>query len=669
MKRIHQLLLYCLILILTQLIAQVLFAQPGLKKAAAADSMSLTNELHTLYDISALPQYRNGTVEMQTSSYDTTGGNDDGFNGTYSFISRNTDSSLVIFDVQGAGVINRIWTPTPTADTLDFYFDGNPAPGLSIKFEDLFSNKVFPFVHPLCGNELGGYYCYFPILFQNGCKIICRAKKIQFHQIQYRLYVPGTRVKTFSSFLNTREKEELSSLGRLWNRKEITTAGLIPSGNAGPVAVSKTINISAGQAVTLFNIQEGGRITGLELEPASAFAEMEKRMDIRIVWDDESVPALYCPVADFFGYAFGKPSMQSLLLGSANNRNYCYFPMPFDKHALIQLIYRKGEPAGDAKPLAISARLYYTKRKRLVEKEGKFYACWNRYTEQGSPHVFLDAKGKGHYVGSVLQAQGRRPGMTYFFEGDDSTVADGRLSMHGTGSEDYFNGGWYALPDRWDRRLSLPIHGCLDYSLPFCRTGGYRLYLSDKIPFEHTFFQSIEHGPAGNNVPVDYTSLGLYYCNSAPSAYIKPSNALSKVYMPDTLVIYPQLMNFTLWGDMSFTTSWTYNTGGLSYNLNAGGEEAALRISMAGIPYGKYRLLADYVENKNGCSFSFWQGQSQVSGWIQGYRAAEEQRIDMHYCSDIEISEFKNSLTIQFKTEPGKSNLIFNRLILVRKNG
>jgi hypothetical protein len=59
------------------------------------------------------------------------------------------------------------------------------------------------------------------------------------------------------------------------------------------------------------------------------------------------------------------------------------------------------------------------------------------------PHVFLDFSGKGHYVGTVLQARGLEAGMTGFFEGDDSTVVDGVLNMHGTGSEDYFQ--WWLV--------------------------------------------------------------------------------------------------------------------------------------------------------------------------------------------------------------------------------
>src|SRR5580698_5013873 len=80
------------------------------------------NELKRLYDIGQLPEYINDTHEWEKSSYDTTGGNDDGFSGRYSFVRKNPDGTLVIFEAKGKGVINRIWTPTPTDDTLDFYF-------------------------------------------------------------------------------------------------------------------------------------------------------------------------------------------------------------------------------------------------------------------------------------------------------------------------------------------------------------------------------------------------------------------------------------------------------------------------------------------------------------------------------------------------------------------
>lgn len=626
-------------------------------------TITVADELKKLYDISSLPVYMTGSFVAQVSTYDTTGGNEDGFSGKYSYIRRNPDSSLVIFDVQGPGVITRIWTPTPTEDSFDFYFDGSRYPNFSIKYSDLFSGIVFPFENPVCGNQLGGYFSYFPILFQKNCKIVCRGKQLQFHQIQYKLYPKGTTVKTFDPKLDSTENTALNKTISYWSGLSVN-AGYYPSqflGKTKPVQAS--VEIGPGETKTIFNAETGGRIMGILLDPASAFEGAYKSTDIRIIWDDEKVPAVYCPVADFFGYAFGKPAMQSLLLGTAHSGNYCFFPMPFDRKAVVQLIQRKD--FGNGKPVKIKYTIYASSEKRDVQKEGKFYSCWNRYTKQGQPHIFLNRTGKGHYVGTLLQAQGLRPGMTYFFEGDDSTSVDGQLRIHGTGSEDYFNGGWYALADRWDSKMSLPLHGCLDYSLPFSRTGGYRLYLADKIPFEKNIYQSIEHGPRDNQSLVDYTSLAFYYAESAPERFIEPSDNLTQVDLPDTLMLYPQLMYFGIQGSISSKSAWKYNTGGLSYSFSVT-DESGLKISLAEIPFGRYRLLMDWVQNNTGCSFSVWQGQTKLTEWISGYHAGEN-LMNAYYLADFENNGFKNAITIHFKTSGDRDNFILNRLIFVRR--
>jgi hypothetical protein len=181
---------------------------------------SLTAELKVLHDISSLPSFLDSAFTSQVSSYDTTWNNDDGFSGRYSFIQRNEDSTLVIFDVKGRGVITRIWTPTPTGDTLDFYIDSNIDPSFSIKYSDLFSGKQYPFVAPLCGNQLGGFYCYLPIPFAESCKIVSRGKRLQFHQLQYRLYSDNATVKSFNPALNNEEKEAMGWISALWSKKD-----------------------------------------------------------------------------------------------------------------------------------------------------------------------------------------------------------------------------------------------------------------------------------------------------------------------------------------------------------------------------------------------------------------------------------------------------------------
>jgi hypothetical protein len=615
-----------------------------------------------MYDISTLPEYRDSTSVFQVSSYDTTGGNNDGFNGNYSYLRKNSDGSLVIFDQKGSGVINRIWTPTPTNDTLDFYLDGSVTPTFSIQFSDLFSGLVYPFIKPLCGNESGGYFCYLPIPFEKACKIIFRGKTIQFHQIQYRLFSKGARVKSFSPVLQSEERDILDKTARLWGKTNWLISDFCDSTENS--TLSKTFELKPGGTKTLYNAVQGGRIMGIELEPASAFEGIEKQVDLKISWDDETIPAVYCPAADFFGYAFGSRSMKSLLAGSRDGNCYSYIPMPYDNSAKIELIYRKVERPSGEKTIKIKSSVFYNSEKRDVKREGKFYSCWSRqmYTETGKPFVFADIKGKGHFIGTILQAQGKKPGMTLFFEGDDSTAVDGIMSSHGTGSEDYFNGGWYAFMDCWDARFSLPVHGCLDYSLPYCRTGGYRFYLSDKIPFGKSFFHSIEHGGIGNTFPADYTSLSFFYCDSPLSKITKPENTLTKVYIPDTLVVYPQLMSYNIWEGFSCKTKWAYNTGGMSFIFTVS-TETKIRISLADLPKGKYKVYADFEKNNEGCDFSFWQRQTQVSDWISSYNQDKE-RVEMQYISDISLDEFRNTISLKFKTTNG-SCFFFNRLVFV----
>ena len=640
-------------------------ASPGFSQTRP-ERVTLNSLLRQLYDVSLLPQYQPNTTSAQVSSYDPSGGNDDGFSGTYSFVRRNADSSLVLLELNGPGVINRIWTPTPTADTIDFYLDGSNQPTLSIQYSDLFSGKRFPFTAPLCGNDLGGFYCYFPILFNNGCKIVSRGKKMQFHQWQYRLYPAGTSVQTFSASSSDPSAQPYRLIEHSWTNNPHRFESMQVLHRSGPpLTEQRNLSLLPGQTATIFNATQGGTIEGIEISPSAALEDLQKLVDIEIRWDDDTIPAVYCPLADFFGYAFGKAAMQGMLVGSSGGSNYCWLPMPFDKKAIVKLHYRRQDAGNAATPLTLRTTIYYNRIKRDKATEGRLYTCWNRGAANGQPHVFLQTVGRGHYVGSILQARGKQPGMTYFFEGDDSTVIDGHLRLHGTGSEDYFNGGWYALLDRWDGKLSLALHGCMEYSLPFCRTAAYRFYMLDKLSFENSFFHSIEHGPAGNQVPVDYTSLAFYYANRPPTHITRPTNALTKIILPDTLIMYPQLMNTVVDGGLKIATAWKYNTGGLSYTYTVA-DEAALKISIASLPLGNYQLQLDIVKDSTGAMFSVWQGQHNLSGW-QPADADRETVVNNLQVASIARTDAGESITIHIKAKDKPAHFILNRLIFIKQ--
>ncbi|MEO6000415.1 MAG: glycoside hydrolase family 172 protein [Chitinophagaceae bacterium] len=626
----------------------------------ASGMISLSTELKPFYKIDDLPVYREKTVIGQTSSYDTTGGNDDGFSGKYSFLRKRTDSSLVIFDMQGPGVINRIWTPTPSEDSLDFYIDDTSHAAFTIKYLDLFSGKIFPFIAPLCNNQLGGYYCYLPIPFQRRCMIVYRGKRTQFHQIGYRLFPAGTAVKNFTLALNAEEKTDLESIKTLWNKRNKTVQDFQSLKSTAISTIRKKFELHPGDKQVLVQTNKGGRILGIELDPSSAFEGLLKEVDIKITWDHEITPAVYCPVADFFGYAFGKTSMESLLIGTTGKKNYCYFPMPFDHSATIELIYRKSSLHKTTGPLVITANVIVSGQVRDSAKEGKFYTFWNsqQNVPLGQPHEFIKVSGKGHNVGTVLQARGLEPGMTTFFEGDDSTAIDGKTSMHGTGSEDYFNGGWYALMDRWDAPFSMPLSGALDYSLPLARTGGYRLFLADKLSFTNNLYQSIEHGPEKNMKPGSYTSVSYYYCNTAPVVSHPPNSAQTQIVIPDTLMIYPQLMSFIIDGEIGV------HRRGESFIFTTE-HEAGLQVQLQDLPAGNYKLLLDYTKLPQGCTFSLWQRQTPLTGWIDSY-SKEISRFRWEYLSEFAITPLNHTITIRLKADNDKKQFYLNRIVLLK---
>jgi Protein of unknown function (DUF2961) len=466
--------------------------------SGSRNSVTLHDEFRILFDIALLPSYCTNTMQKEETTYDRLGGNNDGFAGTWSFVHRNPDSSLVMLDIDGPGVIDRFATSTPTSDTLDFYIDDKAIPALSICYRDLFAGARYPFVSPLCGSAVGGYFCYFPILFQTHCRIVCRGKKLQFHQIGYRLFASGTTVTPFFDRLTKSERNDLSRIADLWQNPQKMVKG------------KKTIqswSILPGQTQAIGQWSGGGRINVIELDTAGA-----KDCRLRIYWDGQVQPAIDCPVSQFFGYALQQPAMQSLLIGTRRDKNYIYFPMPFDHSARVELINTSSSETCKGK-----ATLWYSTQARNPEKEGYFCVQpTNRHLGTNDPYdVLLNIAGKGHYVGTILIGQGDEGvNGTPFWEGDDSTVVDDSILLHGTGTEDYFNGGWYNIKGRWDRPFSLPLSGCLGYSSERSWSGGYRLLISDKIPFKKSIYQGFEHGGTVHGAPAQYSSVVFYYSDS-----------------------------------------------------------------------------------------------------------------------------------------------------------
>jgi hypothetical protein len=438
-------------------------------------------EADKLLDVSQLARLSPVTTGM-FSSYDRSGGNDDGFSGKNSYLRKEGDG-LVIAELEGPGAVTRIWTPTPIHAPIEFYIDGGTQPQIAMPFDQLFSGTQEPFTGPLVGRGLGGFWSYVPVAFQRSLKVIVRAPKLQFYQINYALFPRRTDVGA------------------------IRTAKLVPVDTSVAQRLSAEVLLGPGKSVTLYETTRPGRILSLKLGPSSAFAGDMRDVDLRMSWDGQSA-AIDMPVSEFFAYSFGQPAVRSFIAGTEGETNYFNAPMPFSRGARIELVSRRTV----GRPIRVSAELMVSGKSREVG-EGYLHARWARqlHVPRGVPFKMADLRGRGKVIGFALQAQGWQPGNTGFFEGDDVVEIDGKLAVHGTGTEDMLNGGWYGLPARWNGRGSLPFSGSLDYSRQTSRTGGYRWLIGDAYRFDHSLKFTVEHGPEENADDADYAGTVFYY--------------------------------------------------------------------------------------------------------------------------------------------------------------
>lgn len=141
----------------------------------ALNSFMLFSQLqgNEMYQLS---QIRNNVKSKQVSSYDKTGGNGDCLSGI------KDGAKVTIFDVKGAGVINRIWiTISPGADQLNrnniilrMFWDGSSFPSVESPIGPFFGNgwdETYNFVSvPLAVSPGSGksYVSYFAMPFANG---------------------------------------------------------------------------------------------------------------------------------------------------------------------------------------------------------------------------------------------------------------------------------------------------------------------------------------------------------------------------------------------------------------------------------------------------------------------------------------------------------------------
>jgi hypothetical protein len=235
---------------------------------------------------------------------------------------------------------------------------------------------------------------------------------------------------------------------------------------------------------------------------------------VEMYWDGEATPSVDVPIGFLFGVgSSGEGLVQALLMGShpLTHTFYNYFPMPFAQSASVRLVNKSPVTIQGA-----SARLEYNNKPYtgLGTEAGYFTAKYNteRPLASGRDYPLLDIPSATGHVVAVIMCIREYETTLRILEGDERVFIDTREFnpvIHGTGTEDYFNGGWYF---GGSKIFTLPVHG-----VPlFHRLDGkghlamYRLSLADAYPFERQFRFNFEHGST-NNVNAWYETVAFAY--------------------------------------------------------------------------------------------------------------------------------------------------------------
>ena len=485
--------------------------------------LAQTNEtkvLDELYNLNQLPVLKTGTVTNMFSSYDRTGGNNDGFSGTYSKL-RLEDGNSVLAEMKGPGCIKRMWFThsggefgllARKGEHIRIYIDGNPEPALDFPIESLFAGEHEAFPKPFVGEGLGGFYCYVPIPYEKECKVVVDGDHVRFYQIGYQTFPQNQAVPSFTGKWNDSQKQALDKAARAWS--QCGDLELLQAGDAHGEAqsIQWDIDLKPGQIQSIklpqgAHIVRAIRFSGSEEQLAKCGGSF---MTIR--WDGAVKPAVAAPLEYLFLAASKAVPLQTLLAGRTQEGFYNYMPMPYRQDAVLTL-HAQQIPEGLSGKLEIFVE-------KMPENYGPFGYFRTYYHSETPPtpgehFTFLKREGTGHFIGQYIDTDGHHPHkIPNWMEGDDRWFTDGEFRGHGTGSEDYFNCGWYALEGRLNHPGGFPVHGFpvyrYDESDQKSWCAAYRWHVSDPVSYEFSIQAEMEHGDV-NTYLANYRGIAFYY--------------------------------------------------------------------------------------------------------------------------------------------------------------
>jgi hypothetical protein len=412
----------------------------------------------------------------------------------------------------GPGVISRMYftggplAPPSTAnfreERLRIYVDDQPQPVYEGKLADWRSGDPF-FRWPLARYTSGAIVSYEPIAYQSRVRVLLdylRPDCMYYYQISARSQL-------------ARPAEPRESLIFLADN-----AGTLPGGALQRTRyVDQPFTLEPGQGVDVVALKGQGTLQLLSFAYMTGEEGTGRDVRVQLFWDDAKNPSLDLPLETLFAgrqqlRAFRTVPMLVDLAGNLTTLTTT-LPMPYRRSARVRL-----QNVGNAAH-TVQARVEGTLQ-LPAGKFGELRATWMEAQGPFSPQRRFRAtnfRGRGKFIGLMMyiegrgKADGRTPHPISFLEGDATTIVDGQ-SYQGTGTEDYFNAGYYFQDGQYDSPFSalVRLDANLDKGTSEVTALRWNL-LDDAIEFEQGFELRFEFGSYEPLAAHHYTAIAFYY--------------------------------------------------------------------------------------------------------------------------------------------------------------
>jgi hypothetical protein len=500
----------------------------------------------TYRHLDRLPYLSADTQALQLSSFDRSGGNYDistgNKNGSGGCLASG-GAGCVIAEDRGAGEIDSIWFTRDGGNvtalgTIRVELDGQTV--LESRLQSLVDGTLgAPFVWPLVANATqspGGVYIKVPMPYRQSMRISI-ASHLEYYHVDYRRFSTADGVATFSP-----ADPALDVLATF------RAAGAVDPKPAAPIAMhTRRVNqIPAAGAQRIAESTGSGSISALRLRLPRPADQVLTGLRLQIEFDGRRM--VDSPLGEFFGAGLGTDNVRSLMFATLPEPDgslslAAWWPMPFAHTAQVTLVNATAAPA-----TGIDSDVVFTPDAQWASalhsgRAGYFTARSHAGpTTLGQDWIFADEQGHGKFVGVSHTIRGSRiktsfgDDSPYFLEGAERVYTDASASpqWYGTGTEDFYEGGWYfhngttysdPLTGQPDQRTA--SGGCADYCVAV-----YRLMLAEAIDYRSAIRFGIEHGKR-NMVQPDYSSTAFLYTqpNDAiiPSDDVIPSDPISRL--------------------------------------------------------------------------------------------------------------------------------------------